>query len=207
MERRRHHAIVLLNGRCFYRAVRTAGFFDSMVVRTIDLTFPEANWQTLLTANYNTGSNLLATLALGGTNYPGVGVRYRGNTSYTQSGAKKSLNIEINATNADARLMAYKTINLNNAAGDNTIMREPIYFNAMQTYAVCPKATFAKLYINGAFWGVYSCVQQEDGQLIKQWFPSNDGDRWRAANMAGQTGGTGVPGGGGGYALSGSGRR
>jgi hypothetical protein len=41
----------------------------------------------------------------------------------------------------------------------------------------------ARLYINGGNRGVYSQAQQQDGNLIKGYFPSNDGHRFRAANM------------------------
>ena len=63
------------------------------------------------------------------------------------------MNIEIDYTNATARLMGYKTVNLNNAYGDETIMREPLYFNVMRQYTVCPQASLAKVYINGAVLG------------------------------------------------------
>jgi hypothetical protein len=48
-----------------------------------------------------------------------------------------------------------------------------------------------KLNINGAYWGVYSLAQQENSDLTKEYFPSNDGDRWRAPNMPAGGGGPG----------------
>ncbi len=178
----------------FYRAVQTEGLFDPLVMRTISLTFTQSNWQTLL-KNYKTsGLNLMGNLEMGGTNYYGVGVRYRGNSSYQAAGVKKSVNIEINYTNAELKLMGHNTVNLNNANADESVMREALYFNTMRQYTICPHAALVKLNINGAYWGVYSFVQQEDSDLIKEWCPSADGDRWRAPNLAGGGGG---PGGGG----------
>jgi hypothetical protein len=175
----------------FFRAVKTDGLFDPTLLRTISLTFAQTNWQSLLTNSHLTGSNVLASMLVldnGATNF-GVGVRYKGNTSYFLAAEKKSLNIDLNYTNPAARLMGYETVNLNNAAGDETMMREPLYFNVMRNYAVCPKASLVKLLINGAYWGVYSFVQQEDDDLIKEWFPSNDGDRWQAPNVGTGPGG------------------
>ena len=187
----------------FYRALKTEGLFDPTLLRTISLTFTQVNWQSRLTSGRNTGSNTLGLLVMdnGATNF-GVGVRYKGNTSFSMSGTKKSLNIEMNYTNSESRLMGHKTINLNNAAGDETIMREPLYFNVMQQYTVSPKGSLAKLNINGEYWGVYSLVQQENNELIKEWFSSDNGDRWRAPNIGGGAGGGGPggPGGGGGFA-------
>lgn len=188
----------------FYRAVRTDGLYDATQFRTISLTFTQSNWQTLLANARTTGSNVTGRLSVsnGATN-AAVGVRYKGNTSYSMGGTKKSVNIELDFADPDARLMGYKTLNLNNAAGDETIMREPLYFTVMHRYAPSPMGSFAKLYINGGYWGVYSFAQQENSDLIKEWFPSNDGDRWRTPNAAGMAGGgPGGPGGGGGGGFS-----
>ncbi len=42
------------------------------------------------------------------------------------AGAKKSLNVTVNYTNDATELLGYETFNLNNSAGDETIMRKPI---------------------------------------------------------------------------------
>jgi len=188
----------------FYRALRTEGLYDPALLRAVSLTFTQSNWQTLLTNGRNTGSNTLATLELdNGLTVVGVGARYKGNTSFTGFGGsaptKKSINLDLDFTNATARVMGYKTLNLNNAYGDESIMREPLYFNLMRQYAICPKASLVKLNISGVYWGVYAFVQQQNSDLVNEWFSSNDGDRWKAPNMGGAPGG---PGGGGSSGVS-----
>lgn len=184
----------------FVRALRTAGLFDDTVVRTLSLTFTQANWQTSLTTSRTTGVNTKGAIALdNGASMAGIGARYKGNTSFTGMGSaptKKSINLVMDETDPLGDLMGYETLNLNNAYQDETIFREALYFNVMRRYAVCSRASLAKVYINDAYWGLYSFVQQEDGDLVKEWFPSSDGDRWRAPNIGGGTGG-GRPGGGG----------
>lgn len=189
----------------FIRAVKTSGLYDPVVLRTFNLTFTQANWQTRLTSGRNTGSNTLGNLVSdNGAVVTGIGARYRGNTSFDMGGAKKSLNIEMDFSDSGADLMGFSTVNLNNAAGDETIMREPLYFTVMSQYAVSPKGAMARLFINNTNWGVYSLAQQQDGDLIDAWFPSNDGDRWRAPNMAGGGGRPGGGPGGGGFGGSSS---
>lgn len=196
-------ALQTTNGNRFFRAVRAEGLFDDRVLRTLHLRFEMANWATLLTRGRMTGSNTLAVLSLdnGRTNF-GVGARYKGNTSFDAGGAKKSINLEMDFTNSTGRLMGYKTVNLNNAAGDESIMRESIYFNVMHEYAPSPRGALARLFINGTNWGVYSFVEQENSILVKEWFASNDGDRWRAPNIGGQGPGSGGAFGGSGSALA-----
>lgn len=182
----------------FFRTRKTDGLYDPTLVRTLSLTFTQANWQTLLADGRTTGSNTVATLVMdnGATNV-GVGARYKGNTSYTMGGTKKSVNLEVDYSDSTSELLGYETVNLNNAAGDETILREPLYFTVMSRYTVCPRAALAQLFINGENWGVYSMAQQGDGDLIEEWFGSNDGDRWRTPNAAGTPGSGGGPGGGG----------
>ena len=173
-------------GHQLYRALKTDGLFDPALFRTISLTFTQSDWETLLTNSRASGSNIYCSLLVmdnGATN-SAVGARYRGNTSLFFSGRKKSINLELDWIHPEARLMGYTTINLNNAAGDETIMREPLYFTVMSQYTPCPKGAMAKVNINGALWGVYSLIQQENGQLISEWLPSNEGDRWRTPNVA-----------------------
>jgi len=168
----------------FFRAQKTGGLFDPALFRKVSLTFTQLNWSTLLANARITGSNVycsLVTLDNGATNV-GVGARYKGNTSYTIGGMKKSINLEVDWPSGTNDLMGYTTLNLNNAAGDQTIMREAVYFTVMSQYSACPKGAMARVYINNGYWGVYSLVQQENGQLIREWFPSNDGDRWRTPN-------------------------
>jgi hypothetical protein len=172
----------------FYRAVKTIGLYDVAVLRTLSLTFAQSNWQSILAANYSTGSNLAANLAFEGTNYSGVGVHYKGNTSYTRSGVKKSLNLTIDYTYPTQRLRGFETLNLNNGFSDESMMREPLYFNVMHEYTVGPRASFVKLFINGEYWGIYSFAQQENGDLLKEYFESNDGDRWKAPSGTGSGG-------------------
>jgi spore coat protein CotH len=174
----------------FYRARQTAGLYDATLLRTWSLTFTQANFsnQMVLGRTYNSNAPCKQLTLNNGATNKNLGARFRGNTSFTGMGSappKKSIAVEINQTVTNANLMGYDNINLNNAYGDETIMRETLYFNVMSQYAVCPRGCLAQLYVNGANWGVYSCAQQQDDTLINEWFPSNKGYRFRAGNMDG----------------------
>jgi hypothetical protein len=176
-------------GGRFFRALKTGGLYDRALLRTISLTFTQGNWQAQLTSARAYSTSVYCSLLVmdNGATHAGVGARYRGNTSFTGFGGaappKKSLNLDIAFSNTNADLMGFSTVNLNNAYGDETILREPLYFNLMRQYTVCPAGAMTRVFINGTNWGVYSCAQQENGDLMKEYFPSNNGDRWRAPNM------------------------
>src|SRR5688500_6836959 len=172
----------LTDAPLFYRALRTHGLYDTNLLRTIDLTFTNSDWQQLLVAGRFNGSNTPALLGLAnGASIADVGARYKGNSSFV--GTKRSVNLEIDFRQPGARLMGYKTVNLNNAAGDETVMREVLYFNMMRQYVPCPEGAMANLVINNTNWGVYALISQENNDLIDQYFRSNNGDRWRTPNI------------------------
>jgi spore coat protein CotH len=187
----------------FVRAVETDGLFDTNLLRSISLTFTNTNWSTLLTGARTRSTNVPCAFALdNGITHTNVGARYRGNTSFNLGGNKKSVNLDINYVDPGGRIMGYRAINLNNAAGDSTLMRETLYFNVLREYAPCPHGALAKLFINGAYWGVYSMVDQINNDLIDEWFPSHTGDRWRAPNIG--VGGGGFTGGGSAFTFQGT---
>jgi hypothetical protein len=168
-------------------------FYDQTVLRTIVLEFSQRDWWSQLEANYQDRENIPATLIMDGVAYEGVGVRFRGNTSYMMIGnsQKKSFNIEIDYTIEDQRLMDYKTLNLINCANDPTFMREVLYSNICRRQIPSARANFIKLVINGENWGIYANIQQLNAEFIEDWFPSNEGIRWRAEGRMGAPGGGG----------------
>ena len=170
----------------FFRALKTGGLYDPALFRVVNIVFTQANWPTLLTSGRTFETNTGCTVFLdnGATNFT-VGARYKGNTSFSLGGNKKSINLEFDWYDTNANLMTYQTVNLNNAAADETIMREALYFGVMHQYTPCPKGAMCRVFINGGFWGVYALIQQENTQLIKEYFPGANGDRWRSPNISG----------------------
>ena len=83
---------------------------------------PPGNWNTALATARTTGNNIYCSIVAlnnGATN-TAVGARYKGNSSYSMAGTKKSINLQFDWVNTNANLMNYETVNLNNAAGDET---------------------------------------------------------------------------------------
>ena len=167
----------------FLRAVRTRGLFDDTFIRTFHLRFSQPDWNASLVQAHGTDSNVVCRLESdNGQVMEGVGARYKGYSSFAPDRTKNSLNITLDFLNPTNRLLGYETINLNNGWGDPTLLREAVYFGVFNRYAPGPRAGIAQLFINGRNRGVYSLAQQEDSDLIREWFPSASGDRWRTPN-------------------------
>ena len=173
----------------------TEGFYDESVIRKIELQFDQANWWTLLTNNYNSGTDLLATMWIDGVLYDSVGVRFKGQTSYFQNNTdKKSFNITLDYVKGKQDVDGYETLNLNCGWQDESGFREVLFNNSGRNYNASLKSNFAHLYINGQDWGPYQNVQQLNNEHMIEWYQDNDGTIWRALKT---TSGPGGPGGGG----------
>ncbi|MBN1804785.1 MAG: CotH kinase family protein [Sedimentisphaerales bacterium] len=157
-------------------------FYDETVLRTLRLEFSQPDWWSRLEANAQTDNNIVAALTVDGVTYEGVGVRFRGMTSYSMIGnsKKKSFNIKIDYTGENQRLMGYKTLNLINCFDDPTFMREPLYSNIVRQLMPSAKANFVKLEINGENWGIYANIQQINAEFLEDWFTDNSGTCWCA---------------------------
>ncbi len=159
--------------------------YDPTVLRTVNLQFQDANWWQLLQQNYISQTNILADLTVEGITYPNVGVRIRGNTSYTAlpAGSQKvSLNIEMDFVEPSQNLFGYGNLNFNNGFRDPTFCREVVYNNIVAQFMPNGRANHIVLTINGENWGVYNNIQQYDKDLLRDHFDDEDGLRIKCAN-------------------------
>ncbi len=159
--------------------------YDTSILRTINLQFHDANWWTLLQQNYASQTNILADLTMDGVTYPNVGVRIRGNTSYTAlpAGSQKvSLNVEMDFVEVGQDLLGYSGLNLNNGFHDATFCREVVYNNFVAQFMPNARANHVVVTLNGQNWGVYVNVQQYNKDLLRDYFADEDGLRIKCAN-------------------------
>ncbi|MBM3977365.1 MAG: hypothetical protein FJ299_10285 [Planctomycetes bacterium] len=166
-------------------AAAAQDFYDTTVLRTVNLDFHSANWWSLLQANYASQTNILADMTVAGVTYPNVGVRIRGNTSYTAlpvGSQKVSLNIDVNFVDDDQTVMGFKNLNFNNAFTDPTFCREVVYSNLLAQWIPNGRANHIVLTLEGQNWGVYANIQQYDKTLLKQHFDNEDGLRIKMPN-------------------------
>ncbi len=168
--------------------------YNQSIIRNIYLDFPQSNYWTLLTQNYQNKIDLPATMTVDGTVYDSVGVRFKGQTSYSQttSSQKKSFNISTDYVHDAQELMGYKTLNLNNCFQDPSFMREVFFQSQIKRHVPVAQSAFVNLFINNQNWGLYPNVQQLNGDFLKEWFLSNDGTNWRADKPPGAPGGIGM---------------
>ncbi len=171
------------------------GIYDENTLRDFQLWFSQPDYWQQLKNNYQSQTDLPATLIVEGDTFLNVGVRFKGNTSYqmAQNSEKKSFNLTLDYAIAGQELDGFSTFNLNNAFEDASFMREVSYLHQIRRHVPAARANYVHLFLNGVSWGIYPNVQQLNSDYVKEWFFSNDGTRWRADRPSG----SGGPGGGG----------
>lgn len=166
---------------------RLTGPHNDSMIRKFDLVFPQSNFWQLMISNKNASINIPATLTYEGSKVlDSVGVRFKGNTSYSKvNGDKKSFNVEVDWKISSNEIGGYHTFNLNNAYQDESFLREVMYAYSIRRHVPGLKASFSWLTINGQDWGLYPCVQQLNKDMYSDWFTSNNGASWRAQGVQG----------------------
>ena len=103
--------------------------YEPTVLRTLFLDFEDKDWEAEMADFYRTDVEVPATLTVDGRRLPGVGVHFRGLSSYfsVREGRKRSLNLSLDFVDPDQRLDGYKTLNLLNSHEDPSFLHTVLY--------------------------------------------------------------------------------
>jgi len=170
----------------------TTPFYDLATLRTLFLTFENADWEDELAAFNNTDVEVPATLVVDGKTYRDVGVHFRGASSFfmVPAASKRSLNVAIDFVHENQAVPGgYRTLNLLNSNGDATMMRAVLYQQIARQYIQAGHANFVRVVINGENWGVYPSVQQFNKEWLRDHFSTTEGVRWTVPGSPGGRGG------------------
>ena len=165
--------------------------YAAETLRTIFLDFENADWEAELEAFHGTDVEVPAMLTVDGKSYPGVGVHFRGMSSYMMvpAGKKRSLNVSLDFTEKKQRLDGYKTLNLLNSNGDGSFLSAVLYSHIARQYIAAPKVNLVRVVINGENWGVYVNQQQFNKDFIQENFRTSKGARWKVRGSPNGQGG------------------
>lgn len=156
--------------------------FDPAFITELKMTFQDANWSHILDSLKQKGNEkrLLADVEYNGKLYKGVGVRYKGNSSYfnvSKSGdIKLPFNLDFNHTIKDQKLPGgYDKLKLSNIFRDPSFLREVLSYEIAGRYMPAPKANFIKVYANGVYLGLYNNTESIDEDFLEKHFQEEKG--------------------------------
>ncbi len=166
-------------------------FYDTDTLRTIFIELGFDEWEAELEAFYNTDVELPATVTIDGVTYENVGLRFRGNTSYSmvQSGLRRPLRLKFDTVVDGQNVEGVRTVKLLNGINDASNLRTVLTSTIMQDYIEVPRVNFVRVVINGESWGVFQSQQNFNCDFLEDWYGESDGVRWEIeGNPNGQGG-------------------
>ena len=154
-------------------------------VRNIDIYFSQTNWDDSLDIYYANGlsERLVAdSIVIDGEMDENVGIKYKGISSYFLANVKNPMNIKLDYINNGQSIDGYNVLKLSNGFRDPSFIREVLSYEMARQYMPSPKATFAKVTVNGTLIGLYTCVQSIDDDFTNENFYERKGPFFKVDN-------------------------
>jgi hypothetical protein len=154
-------------------------FYDINTINTIEISFTQSNWDYLLDSLVANGQEerLLGTATINGQFFDSVGVRYKGNSSYSPTRVKNPLNIKLDYVIEGQLIENYGTLKLSNGFKDPTFVRETMGYEIARKYMPAGLSNYANVFINGTYLGLYTSDQDVDKFFMQTHFGSDENAR------------------------------
>lgn len=148
-------------------------FYDLGTIQTIEIVFEQSNWDQLLDAEKAgaDGYIMAQSVTLNGTAFDSVGVKYKGNSTYSPNQTKNPFHIELD-TYKDHQYESYTDIKLSNVAKDPSFLREVLSYQVLRQYMDAPLSNYANVYVNGTLIGLYSNSEAISKKFVNKYFGS-----------------------------------
>jgi spore coat protein CotH len=151
----------------------SAPFFDDTVLHEVRLDINSRDWQALK-ENYLSNAYYPCDFQWGGEVVRNVGIRSRGTSS--RSGFKPGLRVDFNRYSSGQTFLGLTSFVLRNNTTDSSNMHERVSMLLFARMGVpAPREAHARLYVNGAYAGLYSLVESIDKNFLARTRNENDG--------------------------------
>ncbi len=164
--------------------------FDNAKIHEIKIVPFYENLRDTLEANYmqSFGMNQFqirdipyshVKLIIDGTVLDTLAIRYKGFNSWWHS-VKKPIKIDINKYKSGQKYDGLNKFNLHNGSGDPSFIRENISYKILRSLGIkAPRTSFAKVFIDTAYIGLYRIVEQIDNTFLDVNFGNHDGNLYK----------------------------
>ncbi|MBL4625658.1 MAG: CotH kinase family protein [Flavobacteriales bacterium] len=163
--------------------------FNSSLVHTIKITVNAQNYWDSLTYykayRDSTDSTIYmrAKLEFDSIVLDTIGVRLKGVGSYSHPGMKKPWKLDFNEFVKGQKLDGLTKLNLQNGTLDPTMIREKLMLDFCRKNGIpAPRCTFAEVYLNDDYIGIYKIIEQVDKRMLKASFGNRKGNLFKGEN-------------------------
>lgn len=160
--------------------------FNSSSVHYINISFSQPDYWKQLTGNYeatlNKDTNIYipARIFIDSISLDSIGVRLKGNSTYEHKGRKKPVKLSFDEFIPNQAFDKLKQLNLHNGYFDPTMIREKLMLDFLNKKGIpSPRCTYAEVYFNGDYIGLYKIVEEVDKKFLKTHFGNNDGNLFK----------------------------
>ncbi len=171
---------------------RSADFYGAGI-QEIRIELPYSNWDFKLDSikKKNPDARVAGLASINGIRFDSAGVRFKGNSSYfrTRNETYKKLpfNIKLDYKLKNQKLPGgHTTVKLSNAFLDPSFIRDPLAYEIIRKYMPAPLCNFAKVNVNGKFFGLYINTESIDANFLQKHFGTTTGhivkcdpDNWK----------------------------
>ncbi len=178
--------IVFFAGFFAQSFAQSTSLYNDNVINTVRVTLPADSLQFILTHIYSNTyfhADFVYDDGASSDTLLNIGFRLRGNTS--RNAAKKSFKISFNQFQTGRAYQGAKSLNLNSEHNDPTMVREKLFYDIWKRAGMPPRRTsFAKLYINGLYFGIYTNIEEIDKSWVQRAYSNNGGNIYKCTYPA-----------------------
>ena len=162
--------------------------FDTSSILTVNILMDEADWNDML-ANATAEEYYQCDVEIGGTTFYRVAIRSKGNTSLTSIASdpttdRYSFKLEFDHYVDGQTCFGLDKLILNNNYADATNMKEALIYDMYQYLgADASLYNYAKLSVNGEYWGVYLALEAVEDSFLLRNYGVQDGELYKPDSM------------------------
>jgi len=148
--------------------------FDNSFLHEIKITSESEDqlWEAI------TREYVSVNMTIDGHTLDSIGLRLKGSTS--ASDIQKPLQVDVNAYVMGRKYDGLKKFGLRNNYKDSFLQKEKVAYEVYRRAGLAsPRSSYAEVYIDGIFRGVYSITEAIDKTFLDHNFPSDDGSLYK----------------------------
>jgi spore coat protein CotH len=184
--------ILLFIASAYYSRAANNGekVFKQDTIHEVRLYFKQPKYWETLVKNYEAAHDenlhenelvdttvIMADAKFDGVKIDSIGVKLKSNSSYTIPTDKKPFKLYFNAYRKGKTFDGLLKLNLSNEYPDPSMLRNTVAYKIYHDAGImAPRTSFARVYVNNKFKGLYVMIEQIDKAFISRYFNRTGGD-------------------------------
>jgi spore coat protein CotH len=149
-------------------------------IHEIRLTFSQKNFWDTLVYQYEIKHGeteedvnpIMGAMIFDGQELDSIGVKLKSNFSYSIQSDKKPIKLDFNAFVKGRKFDGLTALNLSNEYPDPTLQRNVVAYKILrEAGVVAPRTSYARVYLNDKYKGLYVLIEQVDKTFITDHYP------------------------------------